>query len=178
MFEASVDRLGGDRRHPRRNVAVLGHPVLVNADVSAIATQSGQSRVGLGRKTSAMTLGRDHANDGNRSTLTGMSERIGVRHFAAFGRQGAIGSGGEWVPHLLECVISYRPASSTWGVRGRSPDPSIACQMPGIQDVRLHRARLRHLVCDCPAAPHDKATCHACPCPPPRCTPLACDCAP
>jgi len=30
-----------------------------------------------------MTLGRDHANDGNRSTLIGMSERIGVRHFAA-----------------------------------------------------------------------------------------------
>ncbi len=35
-----------------------------------------------------MTLGRDHANDGNRSTLIGMSERIGVRHSAACGRGG------------------------------------------------------------------------------------------
>lgn len=50
-------------------------------------------------------------------------------------------------------------------MRGRSPDPSIACQTPGIQDVRVHRARLGHRECGCPTAPHDKATWHACPCP-------------
>ncbi len=69
--------------------------------------------------------------------------RVGVERFGSgastqFGRQGAIGSDGEWVPHLLECVISYWPASSTW--RERSVASSIACPTPGIRDVRVHRA--------------------------------------
>jgi hypothetical protein len=48
----------------------------------------------------------------------------------------------------------------------------------GVAHLALVGALLGHGLCRRPAAPHDKAKWRVCPCPPPRCTPLACYCAP